>query len=70
MYLQTVDWLQGINNAEALYNKGMGDTCCGRPGGAAFLAWSEEEGNLSASYVLVVVKYYKYGATEDVFNHI
>jgi hypothetical protein len=36
-YLQTVDRLQGANNAEALFIKGMGDICTGHPGGAALL---------------------------------
>jgi hypothetical protein len=70
VYLQTVDWLQGANNGEALFVKGMGDICSGRPGGAPLLARAEEEGDLHASYVLVVLTYYKHGATDDVFNHI
>jgi hypothetical protein len=69
-YLQTVDWLQGVNNGGALFVKGMGDICMGRPGGAALLARAEEEGDLQASYVLAVLKYYKHGATDNVFNHI
>jgi hypothetical protein len=28
-YLQTVDWLQGVNNRGALFIKGMGDICTG-----------------------------------------
>jgi hypothetical protein len=40
-YLQTVDWLQG-----ALFIKGMGDICIGRPGGATLLSRVEEEGDL------------------------
>jgi hypothetical protein len=36
-YLQTVDWLQGANNAEALFIKGMGDICIRRHSGAALL---------------------------------
>jgi hypothetical protein len=62
--------LQGTNNAEAIFVKGMGDICSGRPGGVALLAWSEEEGKLHASYMLAVIKYNKYGTTEDVLNHI
>jgi hypothetical protein len=69
-YLQTVDWLQGANNGGALFVKGMGDICTGRPGGAALLARAEEEGDLQASCVLAVLKYYKHDATDDVFNHI
>jgi hypothetical protein len=38
MYLQTNEWLQGTNNAEAIFVKGMGDICSGRPGGVALLA--------------------------------
>jgi hypothetical protein len=45
-YLQTVDWLQGVNNGGALFIKGMGDICIGRPGGATLLARVEEEGDL------------------------
>jgi hypothetical protein len=37
-YFQTVDWLQGANNVEALFVKGMGDICTGCPGGATLLA--------------------------------
>jgi hypothetical protein len=48
----------------------MGDICTGRPGGAALLARAEEEGDLQASCVLAVLKYYKHDATDDVFNHI
>jgi hypothetical protein len=51
MYLQIVEWLQGANNAEALFIKGMGNICSGRPGGATLLERSEEEGNMNASYV-------------------
>jgi hypothetical protein len=36
----------------------------------ALLTRAEEEGDLQASYVLVILKYYKHGATDDVFNHI
>jgi hypothetical protein len=45
-YLQTVDWLQGVNNGGALFIKGMCDICIGRPGGATLLARVEEEGDL------------------------
>jgi hypothetical protein len=69
-YLQTIDWLEGANNGEALFVKGMGDICTRHLGGAALLARAEEEGDLHASYVLAILKYYKHGATEDVFNHI
>jgi hypothetical protein len=51
MYLQIVEWLQGANNAEALFIKGMGNICSGWPGGATLLERSEEEGNVHASYV-------------------
>jgi hypothetical protein len=78
-YYETVDWLQGANNGGALFVKGMADIapfikgmadiCMGWPSGAALLAWAEE-GDLQASYVLVVLKYYKHGITDDVFNHI
>jgi hypothetical protein len=69
-YLQTVDWLQGVNNGEALIIKGMGDICTAHPSGVALLARAEEEGDLQAAYVLAVLKYDKHGTTEDVFNHI
>jgi hypothetical protein len=36
----------------------------------ALLAWAEEEGDLQASYVMAILKYYKHGVTDDVFNHI
>jgi hypothetical protein len=55
-YLQTIDWLQGVNNGGALFIKGMGNICTGRPGGAALLTQVEEEGDLQASYMLVVLK--------------
>jgi hypothetical protein len=69
-YLQTVDWWQGANNTEAFFIKGMGDICTGHPSGAALLTRAEEEGDLQVSYVLAILKYYKYDVTEDVFNHI
>jgi hypothetical protein len=69
-YLQTVDWLQGVNNGGALFIKGMGDICMGRSGGVALLTRVEEEGDLQASYVLAILKYYKHGATDDIFNHM
>jgi hypothetical protein len=69
-YLQTIDWLQGANNGGALFVKGMGDICTGRPGGAALLTRAEEEGDLQVSYVLDVLKYYKHGTIDYVFNHI
>jgi hypothetical protein len=62
--------LQVANNGRALFVNGMFDICMGQPGGAALLARAEEEGDLQASYVLVVIKYYKHGLTDDVFNHI
>jgi hypothetical protein len=39
------------------------------PGDVALLAWAKE-GDLQVSYVLAVIKYYKHGLTDDVFNHI
>jgi hypothetical protein len=69
-YLQTIDWLQGANNGGALFIKGMSEICKGWPGGAALLAQAEEEGDLQASYVLAILKYYKHSAIDDVFNHI
>jgi hypothetical protein len=36
----------------------------------ALLARVEEEGDLQASYVLGIIKYYKHDVTDDVFNHI
>jgi hypothetical protein len=68
-YYQTVDWLQVANNGRALFINGMSDICTGRPDVAALLA-RVEEGDLQASYVLAVIKYYKHGLTDDVFNHI
>jgi hypothetical protein len=50
-YLQTIDWLQGVNNGEALFVKGMCNICTGHPGGVALLARAEEEGDLQAAYV-------------------
>jgi hypothetical protein len=69
-YLQTVDWLQGANNGQALFVKGSADLCMARPSGAALLAQVEEEGDLQVSYMLAVIKYYKHGVIDDVFNHI
>jgi hypothetical protein len=37
-YLQTVDWLQGANNREPLFIKGMDDICTGHPSGVPLLA--------------------------------
>jgi hypothetical protein len=37
-YIQTVDWLQGVNNGQALFIKGTADISTTRPGGAALLA--------------------------------
>jgi hypothetical protein len=48
----------------------MADICTGRPGGVTLLARAEEEGDLQVSYALVVLKYYKNDATDDVSNHI
>jgi hypothetical protein len=62
--------LQDANNIGSLFVKGMVDICMGWPGGVALLAQEEEEGDLQASYVLSVLRYYKHGATDDVFNHI
>jgi hypothetical protein len=69
-YLQTIDWLQGANNRGALFIKGMGGICTCCPGATALLTWEEEEGDLQAAYVLAILKYYKHGATDNVFNHI
>jgi hypothetical protein len=69
-YYQTVDWLQVANNGRDLFINGMSYICTGQPGGATLLARAEEEGDLQASYVLAVIKYYKHGLTDDVFNHI
>jgi hypothetical protein len=69
-YLQTVDWLQGVNHGGALFVKGMGDICTSRPDGVALLTQAEEEGDLQALYVLAILKYYKHGTTDNVFNHI
>jgi hypothetical protein len=69
-YLQTIDCLQGVNNGQALFVKGLVDLCTTWPSGAALLAWEEEEGDLQVSYVLAVIKYYKRDVTDDVFNHI
>jgi hypothetical protein len=62
--------LQVANNGRDLFINGMSDICTGQPGGATLLAWTEEERDLQASYVLTVIKYYKHGLTNDVFNHI
>jgi hypothetical protein len=59
-----------VNNGRALFINGVSDICMGRPDGAALLARAEEEGDLQASNVLAVIKYYKHGLTDDVFNHI
>jgi hypothetical protein len=48
----------------------MGNICIAQPGGAALLTRAEEEGDLQASYMLTVLKYYKHGTTNDVFNNI
>jgi hypothetical protein len=69
-YYQTVDWLQVANNGRALFINGMSNICMGRPGGVTLLAWAEEEGDLQASYMLAIIKYYKHGLTDDVFSHI
>jgi hypothetical protein len=69
-YLQTINWLQRANNEGAPFVKGMADICMGRPGGATLLTRAEEEGDLQASYVLYVLKYYKHDTTEDDLNHI
>jgi hypothetical protein len=70
VYLQTVDWLQGVNNGGALFIKGMSAICMGRPDGAALIGRAEEEGDLQAAYVLAVLKYYKHDTIDDVFIHI
>jgi hypothetical protein len=69
-YLQTIDWLQGANSGQALFVKELVDLCTAQPGGAALLTRAKEEGDLQASYVLAIIKYYKHGITDDVFNHI
>jgi hypothetical protein len=65
-----MDRLQIVNNGRALFINGMPDICTGRPGGVALLAQAEEEGDLQASYVLAIIKYYKHGLIDDVFIHI
>jgi hypothetical protein len=57
-YLQTINMLQGANNGGALFVKGMGNICTGRPSGVALLTRAKEEGDLQASYVLAILKYY------------
>jgi hypothetical protein len=69
-YLQTVDWLVGASNGEALFVKGMGDVCTGQPGGVTLLARAVEEGDLQVAYVLAILDYYKHDTTEHVFNLI
>jgi hypothetical protein len=69
-YYQTIYWLQDANNGGALFINRMADICTGRPGGVTLLARAEEEGDLQVSYALVVLKYYKNDATDDVSNHI
>jgi N-acetyl-beta-hexosaminidase len=69
-YLQTIDWLQGANNGQALFVKRLADLCTARPSGASLLARAEEEGDFQASYVLAIIMYYKHDITDDVFNHI
>jgi hypothetical protein len=69
-YIQTIDRLHGANNGGALFIKRMGDICTGRPSGEALLTRAEEEGDLQASHVLAVLKYYKHDSIDDVFNHI
>jgi hypothetical protein len=68
-YYQIVDWLEVVNNGRALFINGMSDICMGQPGGVTVLAQAEE-GDLQASYVLAIIKYYKHGLIDDVFNHI
>jgi hypothetical protein len=53
--------LQGANNGGALFVKGVLDICIGQPSGVVLLAQVEEEGDLQASYVLGILKYYKHG---------
>jgi hypothetical protein len=69
-YLQTIGWLQGANTGGALFVKGMADICMCWASGVALLTWAEEEGDLKVSYVMSVLKYYKHGATNNVFIHI
>jgi hypothetical protein len=61
--------LQGANNRQALFVKGIANICTARPGGVALLAQAEG-GDLQVSYILAILKYYKHGLTDDVFNHI
>jgi hypothetical protein len=70
MYLQTVDWLLDANNGQALFVKGIGNICTGRPGGVAFLTRAVDEGDIRVAYVLAVLNYYKHSATSHVFNLI
>jgi hypothetical protein len=70
LYIQSVDWLLDANNGQALFVKGIGNICTGRPGGVAFLARAVDEGDIQAAYVLAVLNYYKHGATDHVFNLI
>jgi hypothetical protein len=60
--------LQGANNRQALFIQGIADICIARPGGATLLA--RAEGAFQASYMLVILKYYNDGVTDDVFNNI
>jgi hypothetical protein len=70
LYIQSMDWLLDANNGQALFVKGIGNICTGRPGGVAFLARAVDEGDIQAAYVLAVLNYYKHGATDHVFNLI
>jgi hypothetical protein len=67
-YLQTIDWLLGVSNRQALFVKEMGKLCIDRPGGVAFLECVVDEGDLQVAYVLVILNYHKHGATNHVFN--
>jgi hypothetical protein len=69
-YLQTIDWLLGVSNGQALFINGMCHLCTGRPGGVALLERVVDEGDLQAAYMLVVLNYYKHDATDHVLNLI
>jgi hypothetical protein len=70
VYLQTIDWLLGVSNGQALFVKGMGNLCTSQPDGVALLERAVDERDLQATYVLAVLNYYKHDATDHVFNLI
>jgi hypothetical protein len=59
-----------VSNEQAFFIKGMGNLCTSRPGGVALLECAVGKGDLLASFVLVILNYYKHGATDHVFNLI